>query len=145
MANNLPAAEPYFLKFEQIGAAQTGILVTSQQAANLPFAVKRVFWVLDTPSEMKRGGHANKATEEIMVVLNGAVTVETESRSGRKQTFELNDPAVGLYIPTYCWLSIRFAPGTILLCLASTDFDETDYIQDLADFRSFQQKGSAQP
>lgn len=144
MANNLPAAEPYLLKFEQIGAAETGVLVTSQQAANLPFAVKRVFWVLNTPSEVKRGGHANKVTEEIMVALNGAVTVETESRSGQKQTFELNDPAVGLYIPTYCWLTIKFAPATTLLCLASTDFDEADYIQDFEVFRSFQQKDPQQ-
>ena len=138
MANNLPAAEPYLLKFEQIGNAGTGVLVTSQQAANLPFPVKRVFWVLETPEAVKRGNHANKVTEEVMVALCGAVTVETESRSGRKQTFELNDPAVGLYIPTYCWLSIGFTPGTVLLCLASTDFDEADYIHSLAEFRSFQ-------
>ena len=144
MANNLPATEPYLLKFEQIGAADTGVLVTSQQAANLPFPIKRVFWVLKTPEEVKRGGHANKVTEEIMVAINGAVTVETESRTGRKQTFELNNPAVGLYIPTYCWLTISFAPATILLFLASTDFDEADYIQEHSEFSSFQQKKSEQ-
>jgi hypothetical protein len=143
MANKLPATAPYLLKFDRIGHAGTGILVTSQQAASLPFAVQRVFWVLETPSEVERGGHANKITEEIMVALHGSVTVETENRSGRKQTFELNDPAVGLYIPAYCWLSIRFAPGTVLLCLASTDFDETDYIQEITEFRNFQQEGPA--
>ena len=141
MANNLPAANPYLLKFDQIGQAGTGVLVTTQQSDNLPFAVKRVFWVLEAFSEVKRGNHANKITEEVMVALSGAVTVQTESRSGQKQTFELTDPAIGLYIPPYCWLTISFSPGTVLLCLASTDFDEADYIQDLAGFRSYQKPG----
>ena len=140
MTNYLPGPEPYLLSFDQIGSAALGQLISTQQAGNLPFAVKRVFWVFNTPPDVQRGNHANKVTQEVMIAVQGAVTVETESRSGQKQTFTLNDPQKGLYIPTYCWLTINFAPGTILLCLTSTDFDEADYMLDLAEFRSYQQK-----
>lgn len=140
MAKNLPGSQPYLLSFDCIGNASSGSLITTQQEANLPFAVKRVFWVNNTPDGIVRGNHANKQTQEIMVVVAGSVKVETESITGEKATFELDDPTVGLYIPTYCWLRIFFSPGTTLVCLASTDFEASDYILDLATFRSFQQK-----
>lgn len=140
MTNYLPASEPYLLTFHQIGSVGAGQLVSTQQAQNLPFAVKRVFWVFDTPPETRRGQHANKITEEVMIAVQGAVTVETESRSGQTQTFTLRDPQQGLYIPPYCWLNIQFAPGTVLLCLTSTDFDEADYILDRQEFYRYQQK-----
>src|SRR5688572_28905185 len=135
MKQYLPGPEPYIIQFEKIGGAAGGFLVTSQRAGNLPFAMKRVFWVYQTPENVQRGGHANKATEEIMVAVQGSVTVQTESWSGQIQTFELKDPTVGLYIPTYCWLTISFSPDAVLVCLTSTDFDEADYIQDLDEFR----------
>ncbi len=136
MEKNLPGPEPYILTFEQTGDPASGFLTTTQKASNLPFKVQRVFWVTDTPTDVKRGHHANKITEEIMVAVSGVVTVETETLDGRKQNFTLNDRTTGLYIPTYCWLSISFEPGAVLLCLASTDFDQADYILDLTDFRS---------
>ena len=135
MKKNLPGPEPYLMQFEKIGDASSGFLATSQQAALLPFAVKRVFWVYGTPDAVKRGGHANKVTEEVMIAVQGSVSVQTESASGQLQNFELSDPTFGLYIPTYCWLSISFSPGAVLVCLASTDFDAADYIQDREEFR----------
>jgi hypothetical protein len=135
MKKNLPAAEPYLMHFDEIGDPAIGFLITTQQANKLPFAVKRVFWVYNTPTTVKRGGHANKITQEIMIAVHGSVTVQTESGSGQIETFELKDPKTGLFIPDYCWLTISFSPGAVLVCLASTDFDETDYILDLEEFR----------
>ena len=133
-----PGPDPYLLRFDQIGDAASGFITSTQQAANLPFAVKRIFWTYDTPTEKSRGGHANKLTQEIMVVVAGGVEVETETLTGIKENFRLNDTNTGLYIPANCWLNIRLQPGTILLCLASTDFDPTDYIRDYDQFRRLQ-------
>ena len=129
---------PYLLRFEQFGDAVSGFITSTQQAANLPFAVKRIFWTYDTPTEKSRGGHANKQTQEIMVVVTGEAIVETENLTGKNETFRLDDKNTGLYIPANCWLTIKLQPGTILLCLASTDFDATDYIRDYNEFRSLQ-------
>ena len=138
MDKKIPGQEPYILHFEQTGDLASGFLATTQKASILPFAVQRIFWVYQTPVSVKRGDHANKLTEEIMVAVSGVVTVETETLNGQKQIFELNNPTSGLYIPTYCWLTISFTPSTVLLCMASTDFDEADYIHDKTVFRSFQ-------
>jgi len=138
MPKNLPGPEPYLITFDQIGNGASGVLTSTQQEADLPFAVKRVFWVKDTPAARIRGNHANRITEEIMIAVSGSVTVETVSVSGQKVRFELNNASLGLYIPTYCWLTIAFSADAILVCLASTDFDEADYIQEFATFQRYQ-------
>ena len=131
-----PRRKPYLLQFEQTGDADGGFLVSTQRAASIPFEVRRVFWTYGTPPEKQRGGHANFETEEVMVAVQGQVEVKTETLAGEQKTFVLNNAAEGLVIPAYCWLSIKFEPETILVCLASTDYDENKYIRDLTAFRN---------
>jgi dTDP-4-dehydrorhamnose 3,5-epimerase-like enzyme len=93
-----------------------------------------VFWTYGTPAGVLRGQHANKATEEVLVAVTGSIRVETDN-GRRKETFVLDSPTQGLYIPAMCWTDLHFAPGSIALCLTSTDFDEADYIRDYAVFQ----------
>jgi 5-deoxy-D-glucuronate isomerase len=130
----LPAL-PYLLYFDQIGEQSTGFLASTQQASQIPFAVKRAFWIYGTPAGAVRGNHANKATEEVLVAVNGSITITADMGAGKEETFVLDSPTTGLYIPAMCWTRLSFAPGTIALCIASTDFDEEDYIRDYAAFR----------
>lgn len=93
-----------------------------------------MFWTYGTPAGVLRGQHANKATEEVLVAVTGSITVETDN--GRsKETFVLDNPAIGLYLPAMCWTDLHFAPGTIAVCLTSTDFEDSDYIRDYATFK----------
>ncbi|MBB6610987.1 FdtA/QdtA family cupin domain-containing protein [Pontibacter sp. Tf4] len=128
------AETPYLISFEQAGTAAEGILTSTQFARELPFAIQRVFWIQGTPPERVRGHHANKTTREVLIALNGTIKVTAETSSGIKE-FVLSSAAEGLYIPAMCWTELTFTEGTIALCLASTDYDEQDYLRDYDMFK----------
>ena len=128
------SATPYLLQFTEVGSESSGYIASTQLAQDIPFKIKRVFWTYGTPKGVLRGQHANKATEEVLVALAGTITVETDTGRGT-ETFVLSSPTEGLYIPAMCWTNLRFKEGTMALCLASTDFDEADYIREYEVFR----------
>lgn len=130
---------PYLIAFEQVGDAAEGMLTSTQFAHKLPFAVKRAFWINGTPPDRVRGHHANKTTEEVLIALNGTIKVKAETSAGVTK-FSLNSPGQGLYIPAMCWTELTFSEGTIALCLASTDYDEQDYLRDYESFRKLIRK-----
>ncbi|EJF09680.1 MULTISPECIES: FdtA/QdtA family cupin domain-containing protein [Pontibacter] len=128
------SATPYLIHLTETGNQEIGFIASTQLAQNIPFEIKRVFWTYGTPAGVLRGQHANKATEEVLVAVTGSITVETDN--GRsKETFVLDNPAIGLYLPAMCWTDLHFAPGTIAVCLTSTDFEDSDYIRDYATFK----------
>lgn len=126
--------EPFLLDFDKIGDKATGYIVTTQKADLLPFAVKRVFWTYGTPVGVERGGHANKVMEELLVAVQGTIQVKLHTIQDQVYEFVLNTPNQGLYVPPLCWIIIRCDENSILLSLASTDFEKEDYILDFADF-----------
>ena len=128
------SAIPYLIQFAEAGNDAFGYIASTQQAERIPFKIKRVFWTYGTPSGIQRGQHANKATEEVLVAVTGSIRVETDN--GRsKETFVLDAPTKGLYLPVMCWTDLHFAPGTVAVCLTSTDYEESDYIRDYAVFQ----------
>ena len=129
----LPAT-PYLLTFERIGSPDVGYITSTQCADNVPFKIRRAFWTHGTPPEVVRGHHANKATEEVLIVLAGTARVKADTGT-KVQEFELSDSRTGLYIPAMCWTEIRFSEGAIALCLTSTDYADEDYIRDYAYFK----------
>ena len=125
---------PYLISFEQVGSAAEGLLTSTQFADKLPFAIKRVFWIQGTPAEIVRGHHANNTTEEVLIALTGGIHVQTETSAGKSE-FILSSSTKGLYIPPMCWTELTFADGATALCLASTDYDEQDYLRDYARYK----------
>ncbi|MDX5348772.1 MAG: FdtA/QdtA family cupin domain-containing protein [Hymenobacteraceae bacterium] len=121
--------QPYLLHFPKFGNAATGFITTTQLSAAIPFAIKRVFWTYGMAGTAERGNHANRETEEVLVVVQGQVRVQTETAAGRRE-FVLNDPQTGLYIPAMCWTWLHFEPGTVVVCMTSTDYDEQDFIRE---------------
>ncbi|WP_461489203.1 sugar 3,4-ketoisomerase [Pontibacter sp. HJ8] len=128
------SATPYLLQFAPVGSDAIGYIASTQYARDIPFGIRRVFWTYGTPQQVLRGQHANKATEEVLVALTGRITVETDTGRGT-ETFVLDSPTKGVYIPAMCWTTLHLAEGTVGLCLASTDFDEADYIRDYEVFK----------
>ena len=100
----------------------------------VPFSIERVYFIYDVPAGSERGSHAHKNLEQFMVAASGSFTVELDSGSG-KESFVLDSPSVGLYVPPGMWRDLKdFAPNSVCLVLASTKYDESDYLRDYEEF-----------
>jgi len=125
---------PYLLSFPSIGADDIGYLSVAESQAT-PFEVKRVFWTYSTPEFIVRGRHAHHETQQVLLAVTGRIVVLTEMPGEKLQTFVLDRPDVGVYIPPYCWHTMQYSGGAVQLTLASTSYNEADYIREYAEFR----------
>ena len=111
-----------------------GNLTVIESGTSVPFKVMRDYWIYDVPSGMWRDGHAFKVQQEFIVALSGSFDVVVNDGHG-EQTFHLNRPQIGLYVPRMTWRRIdNFSTNSVALVLSSTRYDPDDYIEDLADF-----------
>ncbi|MBU2927349.1 sugar 3,4-ketoisomerase [Winogradskyella psychrotolerans] len=100
----------------------------------IPFPIKRVYYLYDVPNDSFRGGHAHKNQESIIIALSGSFEVIVDDGK-RKQRIMLNKPNQGLYIPIQIWREIEnFSSGAVCLVLASTNYDENEYIREYSKF-----------
>lgn len=133
-------SEPYLLEFSKIGTSAIGYISVLDSLESLPFSVKRVFWTYYTPESIVRGRHAHHATEQVLVAVSGRILVTTESSSGEIKVFALDSPHQGVYIPPNVWHTMQYSHSAVQLVLASTPFDEQDYIRDYEEFRKVWQR-----
>ena len=104
--------------------------LTPIENIELPFDIKRVFYIYDVPTGKSRGAHAHIRLEEFLVCLSGSFDVEVDDGKN-KLLFHLNRPWEGLYIPPMIWSAEKnFDPGTTCLALCSEKYEENDYIRD---------------
>ncbi|MFP4013523.1 MAG: sugar 3,4-ketoisomerase [Chitinispirillaceae bacterium] len=104
------------------------------QNSELPFKIQRVYYLYDVPGGAKRGGHAHKECEAVLIALNGSFDVILDDSFGKK-TYHLNRAYTGLYLPTMIWRELEnFSSGSVCLVLASTLFEESEYIRDYDEF-----------
>ncbi len=103
----------------------------------LPFDIKRVFYLYDIPGGESRGAHAHKACHQLIVAAGGAFEVFLDD--GReKRVVTLNRPYYGLHVLPGIWSAEQaFSSGSICLVLASDFYDETDYIRDYDDYLKY--------
>ena len=107
-----------------------GNLTVAEQMKNIPC----VYWTYDVPSGERRGGHAHRTCEEIVIALSGSFNVDVFDGKERRM-FHLNHPYQGLYIGTNVWRTLEdFSSGSVCLVLASELFDEAEYIYDYDEF-----------
>lgn len=121
------------LEFKEFGD-ERGSLVVAEGAGDVPFEIKRVFYMYGTDSEMVRGQHANRESKFVLINVSGSSKVRVDD--GYTQTVvELNKPRMGLYLSEMVWKDMYdFSPDSVLLVLASTHFDESEYIRDYDEF-----------
>lgn len=111
-----------------------GNLTVAQALTDVPFAIKRAYWVYDVPAGECRGGHAHKSCKEVLIALSGSFHVTVDNGEEQK-TVLLNHPYQGLLIDTDVWRTLDdFSSGAVCLVLASEPFDEDDYIREYDDF-----------
>lgn len=107
---------------------------------NIPFEVKRIFYIYDIPGGEDRGAHAHKDCHQFLVAVSGSFEVEMDDGTN-KRTVTLNCPYYGLHIPPGIWAAEKgFSSGAVCLVLASHKYDEKDYIRDYHDFLEYKRK-----
>jgi len=126
---------PYLITFPKLGAPEIGYISVTEQQQLLPFETKRIFWTYYTPESIVRGRHAHHATEQVLVAAAGRITVTTELVDGTIQTFRLEDPNVGLYVPPHAWHTMQYSHSAVQLVLASAPYNEADYIRNYDEFK----------
>lgn len=111
-----------------------GSLTAVQNGDNLPFAIKRVFFIYDVPGGTERGGHSHRTLHELLVAVSGSFSVTITDGVETRRVL-LNRPYQGLYIPPGMWtLMDDFSSGSICLVLASHPYEEEDYVRDYQEF-----------
>lgn len=126
---------PHLIEFSKIGFSNIGFISVIENNDNLPFRVERLFWTYFTPEEIIRGRHAHYSTEQILIAITGRIIVNIEMPDGNKEIFTLDKPNIGLYIPPNCWHTMQYSHSSAQLVLASTNYDEKDYIRNYEDFK----------
>jgi glyoxylate utilization-related uncharacterized protein len=112
-----------------------GNLSFIEENHQIPFQIKRVYYLYDVPSGASRGGHAHKALQQIIIALSGSFDVLLDD-GVTKRTFFLNRPHYGLYIPPGVWRELEnFSSNSVALSLVSEVYDESDYIRDYEVFK----------
>ena len=112
-----------------------GNLSFIENNSDIPFEMKRVYWIYDVPGGEIRGGHAYTKLEEVIIALSGSFDVVIDNGSKGEQVFHMNRSYQGLYIPEMIWRQLRhFSTNSVALILASRPYDENDYIYDYKEF-----------
>lgn len=111
-----------------------GNLTVVENEKNIPFDIKRAYWVYDVPAGESRGGHAHKQLKQLLIPLSGSFTVTLDNGFEHKR-YLLNHPYQGLLIDTMVWRTIDdFSSGAVCLALASELYDPDDYIYDYEEY-----------
>jgi len=112
-----------------------GNLTFAQSHMELPFELKRAYWIYDVPAGEERGGHSHHAMSQLLVAVGGSFNVNL-CDGFNWRTFTLNRPFEGLFIPPGIWRTIdNFSSGAVCLSLVSTNYEAADYIRDFEEFK----------
>lgn len=120
----------HMLEFPRHGDAR-GWLVAIEGCGDIPFDIKRIFYIFGSDPSVVRGRHANRRSEFVLINVCGSCRVRTVETNGDVQEFLLDKPHTGIYLPKLVWKDMYdFSPDSILLCLSSEHYDNTEYIRD---------------
>ena len=118
-----------------------GNLSFAENFKQIPFEIKRTYWLYDVPGGESRGGHAYRETEEFIIALSGSFDVVLDDGKER-QVFSLNRSYYGLYVPKGLWREIEnFSTNSFALEFASTHYDKGDYVYDYDQFLKMKRNG----
>jgi len=118
------------IEFVDLGDERGNLVVIEGEGKDIPFDIKRVFYIYGSDSTVVRGQHANRETEFLLVNVSGTSKVRVDN--GVDSTIiELNRPRMGLYLSSMLWKDMYdFSEDSVLLVLASRHYDGTEYIRD---------------
>ncbi len=113
---------------------ERGSLVAIETQQDLPFELRRVYYIFGTKEGVERGFHAHKDLQQVAVAVRGSCTMELDDGHEKKEV-ALNDPTQGLYIGPMMWRVMKnFTEDCVLLVFADQHYNENDYIRSYSDF-----------
>ena len=122
--------EVKFLEFPQHGD-ERGHLVIVEGNQNVPFDIKRVFYIYGSEANVIRGNHANRKSKFVLINVAGQSKVRVKDGKGNEIIYCLNRPHTGVYLPVMIWKEMyEFSNDSVLLCLSSEHYDANEYIRD---------------
>ena len=131
--NKLSLVDCRLIKLPQLGD-RLGSITSINNEIEIPFKIKRVFFLYDIPGGASRGAHSHIECHQFLIATSGSFEVLLDDGYSQR-IVHLNKPNVGLHIPPGIWASeINFSSGAICLVLASHEYNELDYIRNYKDF-----------
>ena len=122
------------IEFVDLGDERGNLVVIEGEGMDIPFDIKRVFYIYGSDKDVVRGQHANRETEFLLVNVAGTSKVRVDNGK-ESAVVELNKPRMGLYIPAMLWKDMYdFSEDSILLVLASRHYDGAEYIRNYDDY-----------
>lgn len=113
---------------------ERGTLTFFEEGQDIPFPIRRVYYIRDVPRGASRGHHAHKKLRRLIVAMHGSVRVTLDDGE-RTVEFHLSDPSKGLYVGPGLWIELNdFSPGSVCCVFASDLYDEDDYIRSRKEF-----------
>ena len=111
-----------------------GSLVVLEEGRDIPFAIKRCYFIYDTKSDQPRGLHAHKALQQIFFCVRGSCDIRLDD-GNNKETIRMDTPATAVYVGPMIWHEMHnFSADCVFFALASAAYDESDYIRDYKEF-----------
>ena len=124
----------YKFNLNTFGNNEIGNLVPLECNTNIPFEVKRIFYIYNVPFESNRGAHAYHNTEQVLICVSGNLKIKCFDGIN-ENTYELNSPSEAIYIAPKVWrTTFEHSSDAVLLVLSSLEYDENDYIRDYDEF-----------
>ena len=112
-----------------------GHLVVVEGMKDIPFEIKRLFYIYGSDRAVVRGCHANRKSRFVLINVAGTSKVKAKDGLGNEKIVSLDKPNIGVYLPTMVWKDMYdFSEDSVLLVLASTHYDPQEYIRDYDDF-----------
>lgn len=120
---------------------QSGNITVLENNINIPFGIKRVYYLYDVPMRAERGGHSHYELQQYVVAASGSFTFLLDDGTNKKEVF-LNHPNKALHIKPGIWREMKdFSSGSICLVLASMSYTEDDYIREYEEFKNYRKNG----
>jgi dTDP-4-dehydrorhamnose 3,5-epimerase-like enzyme len=118
------------IKFPEHGDDR-GHLVIVEGGKDVPFDIRRIFYIYGSDQDVVRGQHANRKSEFVLVNIAGVCKVKVLDGRGHKEIFVLDKPHEGIHLPAMYWKDMYdFSPNSLLLVLSSEHYDPSEYIRD---------------
>lgn len=115
-----------------------GNLSFLENGDQIPFGIKRAYWIYDVPGGQIRGSHAFKTSHEVIIAMSGSFDVVLNDGTNEK-VFSLNRSYYGLYVPQMLWRRLEnFSTNSVALIVSSIAYDPDDYIRDFKEFKTLQ-------
>lgn len=122
------------LEFSDLGDERGNLVVVEGSGIDIPFSIKRVFYIYGSDAEVIRGRHANRKTEFVLINVSGKSKVKVDN-GYEQRIIDLDRPRMGLYLSAMVWKDMfEFSSDSVLLVLASEHYDAEEYIRNYDDF-----------